>query len=119
MKPDRTTASNQMFDSLVRNALDFLQRSAQELERAPNHSAIHFCTAIELFLKARLLSEHWTLVYDDLRKAIRDKKATLPKFCQGDFMSVGMKDAIARLRDLLNLNISKEAEDAFMRISQQ
>src|SRR6266852_5701606 len=98
----RKTHSSEMFDLLVRNALDFLQRSAEELESAPNHSAIDFCTAIELLFKARLLSEHWTLVYDDLKKAINTNKASLAKFSRGDFVSVGMKDAIARLRELLN-----------------
>lgn len=112
MKPDKTTDSSQMFDSLVGNALGFLQRSVEELKRAPNHSAIDFCTAIELFLKARLLSEHWTLVCVDL------KKATLHTFRRGNCKSVGMTDAIARLRDWLGLNISKEAEDTFARISQ-
>jgi len=107
-----------MFDRLVRNALGFLQRSAKELEEAPNHSAIDFCTAIELFLKARLLAEHWTLIYLDLPKAIREKKANLTRFRDGDVVSVGIKEAIPRLRELLNLNISKEAEKTFVGISQ-
>jgi len=118
MKPDKTTDPSQMFDTLVRNALDFLERSAEELEGAPNHSAIDFCTAIELFLKARLLAEHWTLIYDDLKGAIRNNKANLTKFREGDFVSVSMKDAIPRLRELVNLNISKEAETTFVCISQ-
>jgi hypothetical protein len=119
MKRDkRRTDSSKMFDCLVRNALDFLQRSAEELETAPNHSSIDFCTAIELFLKARLLSEHWTLVYDDLKRAISTNKASLMKFSDGDFVSVGMKDAIARLRELVNLSISKEAGETFVCISQ-
>jgi len=98
MKPDKVTDSSQMFESLVLNALDFLQRSADEVESAPNHSVIDFCTAIELFLKARLLAEHWTLIYLDLTKAIREKKANLTKFCSGDVVSVGMREAIPRLR---------------------
>jgi hypothetical protein len=64
MKRDKGTAdSSEMFDSLVRNALAFLERSVDELKDAPNYAVIDFCTAIELFLKARLLLEHWALVY--------------------------------------------------------
>src|SRR5437870_4085330 len=107
-----------MLDMLVRNALDILERSAKEIEEAANHSAIDFCTAIELFLKARLLAEHWTLLYLDPTKAFRDHKANLTNFRQGDLVSVGMKEAIPRLRELLSLNISKEAEQAFLGISQ-
>jgi len=54
----KRTDSNKMFDSLVCNALDFLQRSAVGLQESPKYSVIDFCTAIELFLKARLLVEH-------------------------------------------------------------
>lgn len=117
MKPNKTNDSRQMFDRLVFNALDFLERSAKEIEEAPNYSVIHFCTAIELFLKARLLSEHWTLIYADLKKPSVSNEANLAKFREGDFISVGMKDAIARLRERLNLNITKDAEETFLSIS--
>lgn len=100
-----------MFDSLVRNALDFLQRSVNELQESPKYSMIDFCTAIELFLKARLLIEHWVLIYTD------PKQANLNKFYKGDFKSVGMDDAIARLNSvLISSPITKETKEAFDRI---
>lgn len=117
-REQETTPSDEMFDSLVLNALDFLRRSAEELEEAPNHSAIDFCTAIELFLKARLLAEHWTLIYLDPTRAFREKKANLTRFREGDLLSVSMKEAIPRLRELLNLHISEDAEKAFVGISE-
>jgi hypothetical protein len=51
--------SDAFFDSLVRNAIEFLQRSMKELENQPKYAVIDFCTALELFPKARLLKEHW------------------------------------------------------------
>lgn len=99
-----------MLDSLVRNALDFLRRSVDELKDNPKY--IDFCTAIELFLKARLLLEHWALIYED------PKKANLNGFLRGDFTSVGMEAAIKRLREVVNLRISKDAERAFNGIRQ-
>lgn len=51
--------SDAFSDSLVRNAIEFLQRSMKELENQPKYAVIDFCTALELFLKARLLKEHW------------------------------------------------------------
>ena len=68
---------NEMFDSLVRNAIDFLKKSVDELEKSPKYSVIHFYTAIELFLKARLLAELWTLIITDVNKVKRKKAETV------------------------------------------
>ena len=54
--------TDEFFDSLVQNAIDFARRSVSEIRRSPKYSMIHFCAALELFLKARLLREHWSLV---------------------------------------------------------
>ena len=51
-----------LFDRLVDNALDFLNRSIADFEKSPKYSVIHFYTAVELFVKARLMAEHWSLV---------------------------------------------------------
>lgn len=103
-----------MFDSLVRNAIDFLKKSVGELEKSPKYSVIHFCSAIELFLKARLLTEHWTLIILDINKVKKRKKETiLSKFKEGDIQSVGMIQAIRRLREICHLSIPKKAEDYF------
>ena len=39
---------------LVENAIDFLNQAADELANNPKYSVIHFYTAVELLLKARL-----------------------------------------------------------------
>jgi hypothetical protein len=57
-----------LFDQVVFNAIDFANRSVLELRNSPKHSMIDFCAAIELFLKARLLREHWAALKDWAKK---------------------------------------------------
>jgi hypothetical protein len=49
---------DELFARLVNNALDFLQRAVDDLAESAKYSAVHFNTAVELFLKARLMHEH-------------------------------------------------------------
>ena len=46
-----------IFDSLTRNAFDFLERGIAEFDKTPKYSVIHFCAAVEMLLKARLMKE--------------------------------------------------------------
>jgi hypothetical protein len=111
MKSDKKKIkSKEMFDSLVRNAIDFLEHSAFELEEKPKYSVINFCTAVELFLKARLMLEHWNLIYED------PKIANFTQFLQGNFKSVGMIDAIGRLKKVVDLEITEDEEKCFDKI---
>lgn len=86
---------SERFDDVVRNAFDFLGRSIDELEAHPKYSVIHFYSAIELFVKARLLKEHWTLI------VARPEQADRAKFQRGDFQSVGLKEANGRLEKVV------------------
>lgn len=95
------------FDELVLNAIDFAKRSVTELRRSPKYSMIHFAAAVELFLKARLLHEHWSLVI------ARPETASLISFRSGDFQSVSLDEAIKRLRNVANEPISDGAQKAF------
>lgn len=85
----------QMLDRLVGNALDFLDRSLADLEASPKYSVIHFYAAVELFLKARLLAEHWSLV------VAKRQDPDLRRFESGDFQSVSLDEAADRLDKVL------------------
>jgi hypothetical protein len=100
-------SSTSTFDELVLNAIDFAKRSVTELCRSPKYSMIHFAAAVELFLKARLLREHWSLVI------ARPEAASLVSFRAGDFQSVSLDEAIKRLRNVANEPISDAAQKAF------
>jgi hypothetical protein len=56
---------DKVFEALVVNGLDFIERSARELEEDPKFSIAHFATGLELLLKARLFAEHWSLTATD------------------------------------------------------
>jgi len=47
--------SSKYITGLLENAYAFFQESLADLESKEKNSIIHFCTALELILKARLL----------------------------------------------------------------
>lgn len=96
-----------MFDSVIQNAIDFLKHSLDELKTSPKYSVIHFCAAIELFLKAKLMLEHWSLVTEE------PKKANVSRFQAGDFRSVGIDEALRRLENISNVRIPRDTHRSF------
>lgn len=102
--------SQEMFDGLVTNAVDFLRHSLEELEKKPKYSVINFCASIELFLKARLIAEHWSLIIE------MPEKANITKFIKGEFKSVGMDATIDRLQNIAEVKISQSANSSFTKL---
>jgi hypothetical protein len=96
-----------LFKSLVENGIDFLKKSVADIKKSPKYSVINFCSAVEIFLKARLIREHWSLILS------KPELADVIKFKAGDFVSVSMDEAIRRLNNICNEKLSHEAEDAF------
>ena len=96
-----------IFDSLTRNAFDFLERAIAEFDKSPKYSVIHFCAAVEMLLKARLMKEHWSLIVS------KPDQANLAKFMAGDFASVTLEDARVRIRDVAGEDISDDAYASF------
>ena len=96
-----------VFESLTRNAFDFLERGIGEFDQAPKYSVIHFCAAVEMLLKARLMKEHWSLIVS------KPEQANLAKFMGGDFASVTMDEARARIRDIAGEDIADDAFNSF------
>ncbi len=96
-----------IFDSLTRNAFDFLERGIAEFDKSPKYSVIHFCAAVEMLLKARLMKEHWSLI------VAKPDQANLTKFMAGDFISVTLEDCRARIRDVAGEDIGDDAYNSF------
>lgn len=90
------------FANLVGNGFDFLKKSMEEFDKEPKFSVIHFYSALELFLKARLLKEHWTLILT------KPDQGDLGKFKAGNFHSINLDDAERRLRDILQEGLTAE-----------
>lgn len=102
---------NDKFNCLVDNALNFLDQSIIELENKPKFSVIHFHAAIELFLKARLMAEHWSLVISS------KKEADWIAFKKGDFVSVSLEESVRKLDKIVQSSINVKALDIFRKIT--
>lgn len=102
-----STATQRISES----AFDFLKRSVDEIKTHPKYSVIHFATAVELLLKARLMHEHWSLVVE------RVSDAELESFLSGKCKSVGPAEAIKRLGKVCGENIPKDAAAQFEKIA--
>lgn len=110
-KPAESIASTAEFENLVRNGVDFLEKAMSQLDSDPKHSVINFYTAVEIFLKAPLVREHWTLV-------VADREPDRHKYGVGDFVSVSFEEACSRLAKTLKRPLQKSAKDAFDRVRQ-
>lgn len=102
---------DKIFRNLVDNAFRFLFKAHEEFNTEPQFSVINFYTAVELFLKARLMHEHWTLVLAPERN---DKCSnSWDKFAQGDFQSVTFDQATGRLKNLVQCELTSGQKDSF------
>lgn len=99
--------SKHMFEDLVNNGVDFLKHSVSQFKESPKYSVISFYSAIEIFLKARLMLEHWTLV------VAKPEKADVRKFKAGDFKSVTLEEAVGRLEKVIGQKLSKDEFASF------
>src|SRR5690554_7848983 len=87
---------DELFDSLVKNAIDFLDSSLDDLEKSRKNSIVDLYTSIELFLKALLIAEHCTLIMS------KPETANIDSFRVGEFHSVFLGDAFKRLKGVVN-----------------
>ena len=99
---------NVVFKNLVDNAFNFLEKAGKEFEQEPKYSVIHFYAALELFLKARLLHEHWTLILT------KPDIADLTAFQKGDFQSVSLKETQKRLNSILQRGLTEDELKCFL-----
>ncbi len=87
---------------VTNNAFDFLGKGIDEFQTDSKYSVIHFCTGVELFLKARLMKEHWSLVVRDMNKADWND------FIKGKCNSVTLEESFLRLAKIANEPISQK-----------
>ena len=89
--------------NLLENAQEFTKRASIDLENNDcKFSLIHFCSAIEQILKARLVLEHWTLI---IGKNDIDS-ANLEGFQEGLFKTITITSVLQRSANLYD-NLSK------------
>jgi hypothetical protein len=71
-------------------------------DRHLKYGVLHLQAATEVLLKARLVREHWSLVFKDPGSATRSA------YEQGKFESCGMKSALDRLVSIAGLSITQK-----------
>jgi hypothetical protein len=103
--------TRKLFSQLVSNALNFLDHSIAELKESPKYSVIHFHAAVELFVKARLMREHWSLV------VAKNKEPDWDRFVLGDFQSVSLDEAELRLQKVVKSGLTKKEFNAFKEVT--
>ncbi len=103
-------SEDKLFEALTKSAFEFLDRSIDEFSESAKFSTVHFAIAIELFLKARLMREHWSLLLDKPDQA--DKAA----FFRGDARTVSSDQTIDRLRKIAMVSIPQDSRDIFSKI---
>nr|WP_321482244.1 hypothetical protein [uncultured Cohaesibacter sp.] len=111
MANKRNTDFDRIFSSLVKSGFEFVTKAIDEFESSPKFSTIHFATAVELFLKARLMKEHWSLIVDKTDQPDRQK------FLAGNFKSITPSNAIERMNRVLGSPLSESAKSAFVAIA--
>ncbi|MBU1565084.1 MAG: hypothetical protein KJ630_05580 [Proteobacteria bacterium] len=100
-----------IFEQLVENAIDFLSKAIDELKDHPKFSMINFHASLEIFIKARLMAEHWTLV------VAKRQEPDWEKFLAGDFQSVSLDDAAFRLDKVVKSGLSKNEVEIFREVA--
>lgn len=101
----------EIFDSLCRNALDFLNRALDDLEARPKSALIHFAAAVELVFKARLV------LIGSMWVAEEPTEATAERFAQGRLRTVGLELAKQRIETLGGGAIDPEAFKIFRAVA--
>ncbi|WP_109001264.1 hypothetical protein [Streptomyces rishiriensis] len=110
--PAGAPESHQLDFPPVRNGIDYLVSVVDHLTRSEvgpreiKYAVLHLQAATEVLLKARLVREHWSLVFDS------PSEATDRAFRSGDFKSCTINEAVTRLRNIAGVHITNKELDA-------
>ena len=105
-----TPGQGDIQSAILANAFAFLQRAIDDFKTDLRFSVVNFASATELFLKARLVEEHWSLLFKDT------DRASIDALQRGEFISVTVGQAIKRLRTIAGVSFSQEAEANILKL---
>ncbi|MFI9155689.1 hypothetical protein [Streptomyces sp. NPDC053367] len=103
---------NQLDFPPVRNGVDYLVSVVDHLTADPidprhiKYAVLHLQAATEVLLKARLVREHWSLVFED------PGAASERAFRSADFKSCTVGEAVTRLRNIVGITITDKEQEA-------
>ncbi|MCM2400423.1 hypothetical protein NBH20_04605 [Rhizobium sp. S153] len=103
---------DEQFTRLCENGFGFVAKAIDQLwdhgsPDALKYSVINFYSGVELLLKARLMKEHWTLIVAD------PNKADIDEFLNGQAQTVGLTQAIKRLKKVAKVAVPSNAANSF------
>jgi hypothetical protein len=90
---------------MVDNGLDFLLKSLDTLEETDEnlkYSIINLHAGIQLLLKELLFQEHWSLIFQKIEQAKKDR------LISGDFVSVNYETLIQRLINIAEISLDNQ-----------
>lgn len=88
--------------NMVDNGLDFLLKSLETIDNNDEnlkYSIISLHAGIQLLLKELLFQEHWSLIFQKIEQAKKEK------LISGDFISVNYETLIQRLKNIAEINL--------------
>src|SRR5258706_16203141 len=97
---------NESYKKIFELGLQFVDSALDELtglglsELEPHAGLLHLFTGTELIVKARLVKEHWSLIFEESNSANRER------YTQGDYKSAQFVDSIERLSNVVGCEIS-------------
>ena len=88
--------------TLIENSFDFLYRAIKysKEKRDWKYAVLNLANALELMMKTILEKEHWSLLFESIDSASREK------LIKGDFQSVNFETSINRLKSIINFKLS-------------
>ena len=98
--------------NLLENSLDYILDAVSRLnepdpdKKSMKYALVHLWSGIELLLKKRLIDEHWSLIFNK----IDDNNSSKASLKTGDFESVYFKQAIKRLKNFCEIDISQSKD---------
>ena len=104
-------SEDKLFAVLTSSAFEFLERAIYEFSESAKFSTVHFAIAIELFMKARLMREHWALLLD------KPDQADRAAFFRGEAKTVTLEQAIERLKKIASVQIPAASREIFVKIT--
>jgi hypothetical protein len=88
---------------VVENSLDFMRSAVDEVASGNDdrlkYAVLHLFAGIETLVKSRLAREHWALISEKVERAKR------AEYSAGEMRSVGAKQALERLQNIVGLAI--------------
>lgn len=99
--------------NLIENGFNFLEKGIGQFDSEPKYSVINFCVAIELLLKAKLMSEHWSLIV----KQTSNTHPNREKFLNGNFNSINFVELMPKIEAVTGYKFADEAKKSFNQLA--